>query len=333
MDTTTLGRTGLKVSVAALGAGGNSRLGMRTGATESQAADLVRAAIDRGINFIDTAPAYGTESAVGRAVRDCRDRVILSTKAKPTAPGTNFEGADFVKPGDIRISVEASLKNLGTDYIDLIHLHGVRQHHYDFSLNALLPELLRLRDEGKVRFLGITEAFGTDPDRDVMRRAIGDGVWDVLMLGHNFVNQSAARDLLPLAAESNLGVMAMYAVRGALARKDSLAKLIERLMATGEIDPETVDMADTFSLLLESGVSGSLTDVAYRFCRHSPGVNVVLTGTGDLVHLEDNIVAINGAPLPKHVLHRLSFIFGGVRSATGDIEAFPRQRPFTAPAT
>jgi L-galactose dehydrogenase len=196
----------------------------------------------------------------------------------------------------------------------------VRPHHYEFCLSELLPELLQVRDAGKVRFLGITEAFGTDPSRQVMQRAIGDGVWDVIMLGHNFVNQSAMQDLLPRAAEANLGVMAMYAVRGALARKDRLDDLVTKLIDLGEIDPQAVDTNDPCDLLLEPAISGSLTETAYRFCRHSLGVNAVLTGTGNLKHLDDNIAAINGKPLPENVLERLSLVFGGVRSATGDIE-------------
>ncbi len=319
METTILGRTGLKVSVAALGAGGSSRLGLRTGATETEAAELVRAAIDQGINFIDTAPAYGTEGVVGQAIRKGRDRLVLSTKVKATTPGTSYEGADFVKPGDITASVEKSLERLGTDYIDIIQLHGVRPHHYDFSFNELLPELLQIRDAGKVRFLGITEAFGKDPHREVMQRTIADGVWDVIMLGHNFVNPSAMQGILPQAAKRDLGVMAMYAVRGALARKEWLAELVEALIKTGEIDPEAIDISDPAGFLLDAGTSASLTEAAYRFCRHSPGVHVVLTGTGNLKHLEDNVAAINGNPLPDRVLQRLSSIFGGVRSATGDV--------------
>jgi L-galactose dehydrogenase len=122
------------------------------------------------------------------------------------------------------------------------------------------------------------------------------------MLGHDFVNPSAMQDLLPRAAEANLGVMAMYAVRGALARKDRLANLLGKLIATGEVDPGAIDMDDPSGFLIEPRVSGSLTEAAYRFCRHSPGVNVVLTGTGNLEHLEDNIAAINGKPLPEDVL-------------------------------
>src|ERR1700735_5277884 len=81
MDYTTLGRTGLKVSVAGLGCGGNSRLGLSTGKTEADAVALVRTALDLGVNLIDTAAAYGTEAVVGRALRGVtRDNVVVCTK-------------------------------------------------------------------------------------------------------------------------------------------------------------------------------------------------------------------------------------------------------------
>ena len=83
MQTVRLGRTGLDVTVAGLGCGGHSRLGMANGHDEAHASRVVDAAIDLGINFFDTARAYGTEGAVGKALRGRRDRVVLSTKALP----------------------------------------------------------------------------------------------------------------------------------------------------------------------------------------------------------------------------------------------------------
>ena len=82
MEYTTLGRTGLKVSVAGLGCGGFSRLGLSAGGTEDEAARLVREAFYMGINFVDTAPIYGTEAIVGKELKDIsRDSVIVATKA------------------------------------------------------------------------------------------------------------------------------------------------------------------------------------------------------------------------------------------------------------
>src|ERR1700761_7528348 len=82
MDYTTLGKTGLRVSVAGLGTGGFSRMGLKSGLNEDQSARLVRDAIDLGVNFIDTAPPYGTEGVVGKALKHvARDQVVVATKA------------------------------------------------------------------------------------------------------------------------------------------------------------------------------------------------------------------------------------------------------------
>ena len=103
MDQVVLGRTELKVSVVALGAGGPSRLGLRNGATEKQAIDLLRAAVDRGISIIDTAPVYGTEPVVGAALAGLRDRVVLSSKLRPTVPGSSYESTEFIEPAMVRL--------------------------------------------------------------------------------------------------------------------------------------------------------------------------------------------------------------------------------------
>jgi L-galactose dehydrogenase len=320
MDTVTLGRTALEVSVVALGAGGHSRLGIRRGASEAEAAELVRAAVGRGITIIDTAPVYGTEPVVGAGLVGLRDGVVISSKVRTTVAGSAHDGGDFIAPAAVRESVEASLRALRTDRIDILHLHGVRPHQYEFCLNHLAPEMLKLREQGKIRFLGITEGFGVDAEHEVMRRAAHDGVWDVLMLGHNFVNPSAAELVLPHAQASGLGVMCMYAVRGALARRDTLQALVDRLVAQGEVDRGAADRDDPAAFLVADGVAGSLTEAAYRFCRHTPGIDVVMTGTGSLAHLDQNIASIQGKPLPADVLQRLTAIFRRVRTATGDPE-------------
>src|ERR1700683_3236882 len=83
MEYLTLGRTGLRVSVAGLGCGGNSRLGLGTGKGEDDAVALVRAAIELGVNFFDTAEAYGTERVLGRALAGvARDSVVVSSKSR-----------------------------------------------------------------------------------------------------------------------------------------------------------------------------------------------------------------------------------------------------------
>ena len=120
MHYTTLGRTGLKVSVAGLGCGGNSRIGLGAGLTTAQSVALVHAALDLGVNLIDTAEAYGTEEIVGEAIKGRpRDSVVISTKTQVTAAAAPKSAAAMVA------SLDASLRRLGTDYVDVFHLHGL----------------------------------------------------------------------------------------------------------------------------------------------------------------------------------------------------------------
>src|SRR5579862_7389303 len=118
MDYTTLGRTGLRVSVMGLGGGGHSRLGMSQGKTTEEAAQVVREAVALGINFIDTAEGYRTEEAIGQGlVGTSRAEVVLSTKASVDWQERKSTGAE------LKVRVEACLKRLQTDTIDVFHLH------------------------------------------------------------------------------------------------------------------------------------------------------------------------------------------------------------------
>ena len=143
MEYTTLGRTGLKVSVAGLGCGGPSRLGMRNDPqTASNAIALVKLAMDLGVNFIDTAQTYGTEPIVGRAIAGVpRDRLVISTKKTLPAEDHPDPEAEVVK------GLEQSLKLIGTDYIDVYHLHGVEPKDYEFAKKRLMPVMRRLKEQ------------------------------------------------------------------------------------------------------------------------------------------------------------------------------------------
>jgi aryl-alcohol dehydrogenase-like predicted oxidoreductase len=134
MEYTTLGRTGLRVSVAGLGCGGPSRLGLRDSAqSESHAIALIRQAIDLGVNLFDTAQSYGTESVVGKAIAGVpRERLVISTK-KTLPPPEHSNAGEEVRKG-----LEQSLKLLRTDYIDVYHLHGVEPKDYVFAREKLI---------------------------------------------------------------------------------------------------------------------------------------------------------------------------------------------------
>ena len=158
-----LGRTGLQVSQAGLGCGGHSRLGMRYGNTEKEAEAVVKHALSLGINFFDTARAYGTEEVVGRAVASCRSDVVISTK-------TMFRDRDgnYMPTERLIDSLEKSLIRMNTDYVDVFSFHGVTPEHLPHCLNHYVPELQKQLDAGKIRHLGITESFRQDPTHDML---------------------------------------------------------------------------------------------------------------------------------------------------------------------
>jgi L-galactose dehydrogenase len=311
MHTVRLGRTGLIVSRACLGCGGKSRLGQAKGATFEQSVAVVKAALDQGVTIIDTAAAYGTEPIVGAAIKGVRDQVVISTKIQIAKAGAERNGTDLIDGAELERRVEQSLKRLGCDYVDILHLHGVTAAQYRYCLNELGPALLRLRDGGKIRFIGITEQFATDPRHEMLSAAVGDSLCDVIMVGFNLVNQTALHHVLPMAAQQDIGTLCMFAVRGPLATPDAARALSQELQATGKVDEQLAAAMSSLDFLLADGVARSLPDAAYRFCRHSPGVHVILTGTGNIGHLRDNIRSINDDPLPTAAVDRLMRLFAG----------------------
>jgi len=156
MEYRPLGKTGLMASVAGLGCGGNSRLGLGRGASFDDCVTVVRTAVDLGVNFIDTAEAYGTEEIVGAAARFYdRDRLVISTKAIFKAGEDTGE--------TVTRRVDAGLRRLGLDYVDVFHFHAVNPAAYEYHRDVLAPALMKLKEQGKVRHIGITETSPNDP--------------------------------------------------------------------------------------------------------------------------------------------------------------------------
>jgi aryl-alcohol dehydrogenase-like predicted oxidoreductase len=316
VELTTLGRTGLQVSVAGLGCGGHSRLGLSSGASEADAIAVVRRALDLGINLIDTARFYGTEEVVGRALAGRRDEVILSTKAMPEVGGGELLGAD-----ELRRSVEKSLGRLRTDHVDLFFVHGVGLKHLDHCRDVLAPEFDRLRAEGKIRHVAVSESFAQDTTHRALATALdaGDDWFDVAMVGFNLFNPSARNTVFEATQARGIGVLVMYAVRRALSNPDACRALVADLVAEGAVDPVDVsDQDDPLGFLVHDGGATSVVDAAYRFARHEPGCDVVLTGTGSVGHLEQNVRSITARPLPDGDLARLRAMFGDVDSVSAD---------------
>jgi aryl-alcohol dehydrogenase-like predicted oxidoreductase len=306
----TLGRTGLRVSVMGLGCGGPSRIGQRTGRSEAEQVAIVRQALDAGVNFIDTAEAYQTEDVVGRAIRGLdRDAVVLSTKKSTWKEPLTLQS--------VRGSLEASLKRLGVDCVDIYHLHGVLRDNYDYLLAEIVPTLQELRQQGKLRFIGITEQGNADPGHGMLQCALQDDVWDVMMVMFNILNQSARERILARTQEKGVGILVMFAVRLALSRPERLREVIVELIENGQLDPGEIDARDPLGFLIGEGGAVSVPDAAYRFCRDEPGTDVILVGTGNPEHLRANIASFARPPLPQEAVRRLKHIFRHIDSVSG----------------
>jgi len=200
-----LGRTGLRVSTVGLG---TSPLGDMFGAAdEASGIRAVHAALDAGINLFDSSPYYGgglAEARLGKALAGRRNEIVLATKAGRYG----LDDFDFT-PARIRSGVETSLRLLRTDCVDILQLHDIEFVPLEPVLTDSYAELVRLRDEGKCRFIGMTGY----PMR-MLRRVITETDVDVVLsYAHGTLLDGCLRtSLLPLAAEAGVGVINASAV-------------------------------------------------------------------------------------------------------------------------
>jgi aryl-alcohol dehydrogenase-like predicted oxidoreductase len=132
--------------------------------------------------------------------------------------------------------------------------------------------------------------------------ALGDDAFDVVMVGFSMLNPSARTRVFPLTQKNDVAVLVMFAVRRALSQPDELAKV---LASVGHPDDALAFLDD-------------VVNAAYRFTRHEPGTDVILTGTGNLAHLEANVASICGPPLPDNQLAKLDELFGDLDTITGN---------------
>ena len=308
MQYTTLGRSGLKVSVAGLGCGGFSRLGLGTGMSAEHAVGIIRQALDLGVNLIDTAAVYGTEGVVGAALRGVRrDNLVVCTKAsKPV-------GDAAISADKVIESLNGSLKRLGLDYVDVFQLHAVPPAGYDHVRNLIVPALLKERERGKFRFLGITETAPNDPEQHMLNRAMRDDVWDTAMVAFHLMDQVARTQVFPHTMQYRIGTLMMFAVRSIFARPEQLKTAMRELAASGQVPVWLAESDDPLGFLVHPEGASSLTDAAYRYVRHEPGVDVVLFGTGDAGHLRTNIESILKPPLPAADRAKLQNLFSHLR--------------------
>lgn len=307
----TLGRTGLRVSVVSLGTGGPSRLGQGSGVAEAEAHRLVRRALELGINFIDTAAGYGeSEAILGRALQGVpHEACCVATKFGP-------QEGERVKtdPAELHRSLDRSLQRLGREAVDLFQLHGVTPPAYREVVERFYPEMQKAREAGKVRFLGITERFFADPAHEMLPMALADDLFDTVMLKYGILNQAAAQQVLPMAAARNIGVINMAAVRVKLTDPAQRDALIAEWKAAGKISADALPDNDPLGFLVHDDVE-SVVSAGYRFAAAPEAISTVLTGTANREHLERNVAALLGPPLPETDARRLQSLFGHLTEA------------------
>lgn len=327
MEYTTLGRTGLRVSVAGLGTGGFSQIGI--GQSENHAVSIIHQAMDLGINLIDTAAVYGTEHVVGRALKGvARDSFVLCTKASKPIEDASFSVAKILE------SLDGSLTRLGLDYVDVFQLHAVPPAAYDFVRNEIVPALLREKEKGKFRFLGITETSPNDHEQVMLQKAAAtaDTPWDTAMFAFNLMDQVARENVFPLTLKNRVGTLMMFAVRSIFARPAQLADTMKDLAAKGLVPADLAASDEPLGFLVHGGGATSLTDAAYRYVRHEPGVDVVLFGTGDSAHLKANVASIMRPPLPDADRAKLKTLFSHLRGVGLEMPPFATARRAAAKA-
>lgn len=263
-----LGRTGRDVTIFGLGGEGV----LRTWGRSSEAVAVIHRALDQGVNYCDTAPAYaGSLDYYGLALGERRSEVFLASKTH-----------DRTREGSLRL-LDESLQRLGTDWLDLWQLHDLRTHEdlkRIFARGGALEALLQARDEGRVRHLGITGHH----DPDILLEAMRRFDFDTLLVALNAADVhrlSFIQTVLPEAARLGMGVIAMkVCAQGALLRP----KGVRGLLGTGGL---TMDEALGYALSLQ-------------------GVSTAVIGCRTPAEVDDNARIVREfASLPQDELQRL----------------------------
>jgi aryl-alcohol dehydrogenase-like predicted oxidoreductase len=319
-----LGRTGLEVSVLGFGCGSVGGLFVRGDGQDMERA-LARA-IELGINYFDTAPSYGdglSETNLGLALKELKPDVLVGTKVYLTAE--DMEDIDRA----VFESVEASLKRLGRDRIDLIQLHNpiglqrqpdVRRVGAD-DVEVSIQVFQKLQRQGKVRSWGIT-GLGDTP---ALHRIVAAGQADTIQCCFNLINPTAGvripdgfpfqnyEELIDHAALNQMGiigirVLAGGALSGSAARHPTALQVVKPI-ASGQEFSDDITQARQFNFLVEERYVGDLVEAAIRFVITKPEVSTALVGLSDLVQLEQAAASVNRGPLPPEALRRLNDVW------------------------
>ncbi|WP_243293672.1 aldo/keto reductase [Geothrix mesophila] len=292
MKTRTLGHSNLMVSALGLGCMGMSEF--YKGATEEESMATIHHALDRGLNFLDTADMYGpfkNEELVGRAIKDRRQQVVLATKfGNMRGEDGSFQGVSG-RPDYVRACCDASLKRLGVDHIDLYYQHRVDR---TVPIEETVGAMADLVKAGKVRFLGLSEAAPA-----TIRRAHAVHPITALQTEYSLWSRDPEDEILPTVRDLGISFVAYSPLgRGFLtARFRTLEDLPEgdyRRNAPrfqGENFQKNLDLvAKIEGLAHQRGVKASQLALAWVLAQ---GRDIVpIPGTTRRSHLDENLAAL-----------------------------------------
>ncbi len=320
-----MGNTGLNVSEIGFGCGNVGGLMIR-GAHSDQVSAVARA-MELGINYFDTAPSYGdgqSETNLGRVLKELSADVYVGTKFRVT---THDPGR--IK-GNVIASVEESLVRLQREQVDLMQMHN----HVASTAggDSVAPEevlgevgdaLAELRDQGKVRFWGMTAVGETA----ALHRIIDAGTLNTVQSVYNLVNPSAGTfvppgfdmpdygDLIGRASASGMGVLVIRVLAaGALSGESTRHAVAVPSVApigSGRDYGQDQTRANGFRFLQQEGYVGSLVEASLRFALGNPGVSSVLVGYSSMEHLEQAVDCSAKGPLPSEATARLADVWAG----------------------
>lgn len=296
MEYGVLGKTNFRVSK--LGLGGAPIGGDFGEITDEQACRVIDAAIDFGINFFDTAPLYGrgeSERRFGLGLKGKRDKVILATKAV-------MRGDPYTYEGTLK-SVEASLKRLQTDYIDLIQLHELESVSYEDAMEGTIKAFLKLKEEGVVRAIGVNAG-----QIERLFPFVKDGIIDTIQTfgKYTLIDYTANDKLFPLCRENNIGVIHGSPLCMGLLT-DRPAPFMEKYPAkVAEADRRKKEL-----VFLHHNKPNGLVEPAMRFSLACPDIAITLTGTTSVDSLARNIAYCDGVGLSAEDEAKVLSLFPG----------------------
>jgi aryl-alcohol dehydrogenase-like predicted oxidoreductase len=292
ISTRPLGRTGADVTILSYGAMELRGLPRAPALSDDEASRLLNSVLDAGINLIDTSVDYGTsEELIGKHVSHRRDEYFLASKCGcPLNPPPDVIGPyehDY-SPVNVRAGVERSLRRLRTDRLDLVQVH-MSPSKAQLEDNGALDTLQALREEGKVRFIGISGILPNLPDHIAM------SVFDVFQIPYSAV-QREHEDLITAAADSGAGTL----IRGGVARG---AASQDKNWRSGPLGlPEGVGQQRWQSSGIDDLLDGmSAMEFMLRFTLSHPALSTTIVGTSNVDHLRGNVAIAEKGPLPDDV--------------------------------